>query len=90
MLVPLAQVREPFSAIRWVMERSEKPLAELLGLKPVKLRRVRELLEAGLELLGDMDWMRCRYMEMVVSVAKPCKTKETRSFGLSWEDFHTR
>lgn len=51
MLVPLAQVREPFSAIRWVMERSEKPLSELLGLKPVKLRRVRELLEAGLETL---------------------------------------
>ncbi|CAL1161988.1 unnamed protein product [Cladocopium goreaui] len=51
MLVPLAQVREPFSAIRWVMERSEKPLAELLGLKPVKLRRVRELFEAGLETL---------------------------------------
>ena len=55
MLVPLAQVREPFSAIRWVMERSEKPLAELLGLKPVKLRRVRELFEAGLELLGTRD-----------------------------------
>ena len=52
MLVPLAQVREPFSAIRWVMERSEKPLAELLGLKPVNLRRVRDLLDAGLELLG--------------------------------------
>eukprot|EP00438_Fugacium_kawagutii_P026914 Skav209560 [mRNA] locus=scaffold2497:626262:630006:+ [translate_table: standard] len=39
MLVPLAQVREPFSAIRWVMERAQRPLAELLGLKPVKLRR---------------------------------------------------
>ena len=52
MLVPLAQVREPFSAIRWVMERSRsKPLSELLGLKAVKLRRVRELLEAGLETL---------------------------------------
>lgn len=53
MLVPLAQVREPFSAIRWVMERSRsKPLSELLGLKAVKLRRVRELLEAGLESPG--------------------------------------
>mmetsp|Transcript_93580 Transcript_93580/g.222467 ORF Transcript_93580/g.222467 Transcript_93580/m.222467 type:complete len:645 (+) Transcript_93580:99-2033(+) len=51
MLVPLAQVREPFSAIRWVMDHSSRPLPELLGLKPVTLRRVRDLLEAGLESL---------------------------------------
>eukprot|EP00440_Ansanella_granifera_P075069 gb/GFBE01081469.1/.p1 GENE.gb/GFBE01081469.1/~~gb/GFBE01081469.1/.p1 ORF type:complete len:685 (+),score=150.52 gb/GFBE01081469.1/:1-2055(+) len=51
MLVPLAQVREPFSAIRWVMERSARPLPELLGLKPVTLKRVWELQEAGLESL---------------------------------------
>jgi len=51
MLVPLAQVREPFSAIRWVMERSVKPLHEVLGLKPVTLKRIWELQEAGLESL---------------------------------------
>ncbi|CAK9082391.1 Guanine nucleotide-binding protein-like 1 (GTP-binding protein MMR1) [Durusdinium trenchii] len=51
MLVPLAQVREPFSAIRWVMERSLRPMPDLLGLKPVPLRRVREFFDAGLETL---------------------------------------
>mmetsp|Transcript_90061 Transcript_90061/g.160375 ORF Transcript_90061/g.160375 Transcript_90061/m.160375 type:complete len:652 (+) Transcript_90061:115-2070(+) len=51
MLVPLAQVREPFSAIRWVMERSTRPLNELLGLKPVALKRVWELQELGIESL---------------------------------------
>merc|ERR1719326_1555384 len=34
MLIPLAQVREPFSAIRWVMERAVVPVHELLNLKP--------------------------------------------------------
>lgn len=51
MLMPLAQVREPFSAIRWVMERSLRPLPEHLGLKPVTLKRVWELQELGLETL---------------------------------------
>ena len=51
MLMPLAQVREPFSAIRWVMERSLRPLPEHLGLKPVPLKRVWELQELGLETL---------------------------------------
>jgi len=51
MLVPLAQVREPFSAIRWVMERSTRPLNEILGLKPVTLKRVWELQELGIDSL---------------------------------------
>jgi len=51
MLMPLAQVREPFSAIRWVMERSMRPLPEHLGLKPVTLKRVWELQDLGLETL---------------------------------------
>jgi len=51
MLVPLAQVREPFSAIRWVMEHCTKPLPEFLGLKAVKLQRVRELQECGADCL---------------------------------------
>lgn len=51
MLVPLAQVREPFSAIRWVMEHSTKPLQEFLGLKAVTLKRVRELQECGVDSL---------------------------------------
>merc|ERR1719352_1478092 len=33
MLIPHGQVREPFSAIRWVMEHSVSPLQEVLGLK---------------------------------------------------------
>jgi len=52
MLIPLAQVREPFSAIRWVMERAVKPLPELLNLKPVSLQRVMELREMGTEALA--------------------------------------
>merc|ERR1712045_566864 len=28
MLIPVAQVREPFSAIRWVMEKAVKPLEQ--------------------------------------------------------------
>eukprot|EP00930_Biecheleria_cincta_P025686 TRINITY_DN18240_c0_g1_i2.p1 TRINITY_DN18240_c0_g1~~TRINITY_DN18240_c0_g1_i2.p1 ORF type:complete len:659 (+),score=120.51 TRINITY_DN18240_c0_g1_i2:163-2139(+) len=51
MLVPLAQVREPFSAIRWVMEHATKPLPELLGLKAVNMKRVRELHECGVDCL---------------------------------------
>merc|ERR1712127_991299 len=51
MLIPLAQVREPFSAIRWVMEHSKEPLPQRLGLKPVKLKRVEELRENGTDAL---------------------------------------
>lgn len=51
MLVPLAQVREPFSAIRWVMEHSIKPLQDCLGLKAVTMKRVRELQECGVDSL---------------------------------------
>mmetsp|Transcript_41817 Transcript_41817/g.91245 ORF Transcript_41817/g.91245 Transcript_41817/m.91245 type:complete len:569 (+) Transcript_41817:39-1745(+) len=47
MLIPLAQVREPFSALRWVMERQTTPLPELLHLKPVTLQQAMELKEAG-------------------------------------------
>jgi hypothetical protein len=51
MLIPIAQVREPFSAIRWVMERSPVPLDRTLGLKPVSLQQVLDLQEAGVEAL---------------------------------------
>ena len=54
MLVPLAQVREPFSALRWVMERSPEPLAKLLGLKACSLDRVRQLAEQGVEPLSEI------------------------------------
>jgi len=58
MLIPLAQVREPFSAIRWVMEHATTPLPELLGLKPVSLQHVMELHASSchaLELDGAED-----------------------------------
>jgi len=51
-LIPLAQVREPFSALRWVMERTPVQLAEVLSLKPVTLQEALELREAGVEILG--------------------------------------
>jgi len=54
MLIPLAQVREPFSALRWVMEHSPRPLAELLNLKPASLAQVMELRDSGVEAL-DLD-----------------------------------
>lgn len=49
MLIPLAQVREPYSAIRWVMEHAVVPLPELLNLRPVTLQQVLDLNEAGEE-----------------------------------------
>jgi len=51
MLIPVAQVREPFSAIRWVMECADPPLTTVLGLKPVMVKRVIELQEAGTDTL---------------------------------------
>mmetsp|Transcript_71943 Transcript_71943/g.153792 ORF Transcript_71943/g.153792 Transcript_71943/m.153792 type:complete len:644 (+) Transcript_71943:104-2035(+) len=51
MLIPLAQVREPFSAIRWVMERAVVPMHELLNLKPVSLQQVLDLRDAGTDAL---------------------------------------
>lgn len=51
MLIPLAQVREPFSAIRWVMERAVVPLHEVFNLKPVTLRQVFQLRDAGTDAL---------------------------------------
>jgi GTP-binding protein EngB required for normal cell division len=64
MLIPIAQVREPFSAIRWVMDHAETPLPELLGLKPVHMPRVMELHALGCHALelgeeddtGPMPW----------------------------------
>lgn len=47
MLIPHGQVREPFSAIRWVMERCTVPLQEQLNLKPVTLQQVLTLREEG-------------------------------------------
>lgn len=51
MLIPLAQVREPFSAIRWVMEHARVPLHSLLGLKPVTLQQVLRLQDDGTDVL---------------------------------------
>mmetsp|Transcript_65182 Transcript_65182/g.172696 ORF Transcript_65182/g.172696 Transcript_65182/m.172696 type:complete len:559 (-) Transcript_65182:77-1753(-) len=51
MLIPLAQVREPFSALRWVMEHSSKPLNEMLHVKAVTMPRVLELQEGGTDTL---------------------------------------
>jgi len=51
MLIPHGQVREPFSAIRWVMEHATTPLQDLLGLKPVTLQKVLDLHEAGTDVL---------------------------------------
>eukprot|EP00442_Polarella_glacialis_P045881 CAMPEP_0115095590 /NCGR_PEP_ID=MMETSP0227-20121206/29144_1 /TAXON_ID=89957 /ORGANISM="Polarella glacialis, Strain CCMP 1383" /LENGTH=622 /DNA_ID=CAMNT_0002489013 /DNA_START=177 /DNA_END=2045 /DNA_ORIENTATION=+ len=51
MLVPISQVREPFSAIRWVMERSLVPLNEILNLRPVTLQQVLDLHEVGTQVL---------------------------------------
>lgn len=51
MLIPMAQVREPFSAIRWVMERATTPLDRLLGLKPVTLQQVAAFHESGTDVL---------------------------------------
>merc|ERR1712050_81015 len=50
MLIPIAQVREPFSAIRWVMEMALRPLNESLNLK-ASLQQVMDLQEAGIEAL---------------------------------------
>eukprot|EP00927_Polykrikos_kofoidii_P072363 TRINITY_DN68491_c0_g1_i1.p1 TRINITY_DN68491_c0_g1~~TRINITY_DN68491_c0_g1_i1.p1 ORF type:complete len:615 (+),score=115.38 TRINITY_DN68491_c0_g1_i1:117-1961(+) len=47
MLIPISQVREPFSAIRWVMENATTPLPALLNVRPVKLSRALELQETG-------------------------------------------
>jgi|Transcript_90623 ribosome biogenesis GTPase A len=51
MLIPHGQVREPFSAIRWVMERCITPLQEQLNLKPVTLEQVLRLKEEGSDAL---------------------------------------
>mmetsp|Transcript_8662 Transcript_8662/g.18909 ORF Transcript_8662/g.18909 Transcript_8662/m.18909 type:complete len:610 (-) Transcript_8662:545-2374(-) len=51
MLIPIAQVREPFSAIRWAMEHARKPLPELLGVKRPTLKQVEEWNESGIEVL---------------------------------------
>jgi len=51
MLIPHGQVREPFSAIRWVMEHATTPLHVLLGLKPVTLQQVLALIDAGTDVL---------------------------------------
>jgi ribosome biogenesis GTPase A len=51
MLIPHGQVREPFSALRWVMEHATTPLHELLSLKPVTLQQVLDFSEAGTEVL---------------------------------------
>jgi len=51
MLIPLAQVREPFSALRWVMEHARTPLQELLGLKPANFQQVLDLRDSGVEAL---------------------------------------
>jgi len=51
MLIPHGQVREPYSALRWVMEHATTPLEELLGLKPVTLKQAMDLNEAGAEVL---------------------------------------
>jgi GTP-binding protein EngB required for normal cell division len=51
MLIPHGQVREPFSAIRWVMLHSNVPLQEQLNLKPVTLQQVMAMHEAGTEVL---------------------------------------
>jgi len=65
MLIPLAQVREPFSAIRWVMERASTPLPELLNVKPVTLKQVLDFREAGTEVV------RLEALPSDVSVSEP-------------------
>eukprot|EP00932_Pfiesteria_piscicida_P011736 SRR837773.22954.p1 GENE.SRR837773.22954~~SRR837773.22954.p1 ORF type:complete len:351 (-),score=94.09 SRR837773.22954:61-1113(-) len=57
MLIPLAQVREPFSALRWTMEHAKTPLNELLGLKTPLLRDVMAIQETGIEVLtlGELE-----------------------------------
>lgn len=52
MLIPLAQVREPYSALRWVMMHATRPLQELLGLKSPTLEQVMALRECGTEALA--------------------------------------
>merc|ERR1712025_429487 len=47
MLIPLAQIREPFSALRWVMERTSVALNELLGIKPTTMQQALDLRDAG-------------------------------------------
>merc|ERR1740117_901225 len=51
MLIPHGQVREPFSALRWVMERATTPLNDLLGLKTVTLRQAMDLKDNGTDAL---------------------------------------
>jgi len=51
MLIPHGQVREPFSAIRWVMERCATPLQEQLNLKPTTMKQVLALKEEGSDAL---------------------------------------
>jgi len=55
MLIPIAQVREPFSSLRWVMDRSTTPLQETLGLKPVTVQQVFDLKEQGTDALELND-----------------------------------
>ena len=51
MLIPVKQVREPFSALRCVMEHPSKPLNEMLRVKAVTKPRVLELQEEGTDTL---------------------------------------
>lgn len=58
MLIPVAQVREPFSALRWVMEHSIQPLPDALGLKGVSLQQVLDWHSNGVDVLrldGTLD-----------------------------------
>jgi len=51
MLIPHGQVREPFSALRWVMEHATRPLNEVLNLKTATLQNVMDFQEAGTDVL---------------------------------------
>jgi len=51
MLIPLAQVREPFSPLRWVMERARAPLHELLNVRLPTLQQVLDMQESGTQVL---------------------------------------
>lgn len=50
-LIPIAQVREPFSAIRWLAAHCPEPLGHTLKLKPYTFHEVSEALQQGVELL---------------------------------------
>jgi len=58
MLIPIAQVREPFSALRWVMERVTQPLDELVNVKKPTLQQVLDFHETGTEVLR-LDLVQC-------------------------------